>query len=129
NDMTYALPMKVRAKSAYFVSTSALSAMRNFKDANGNPLYTSSLVAGEPGIYNGYRVYEDPFMDSVGAGKYPVFFGDMKSFYAFLDRKGMYMERDRLANTDGYDIYTRVRFGGRVRQFTHGKLLKIPAGL
>ncbi|MGL5904784.1 MAG: phage major capsid protein [Cetobacterium sp.] len=129
NDITYALPMKVRAKSAYFVSTSALSAMRNFKDANGNPLYTASLVAGEPGIYNGYRVYEDPFMDEVGAGKYPVFFGDMKNFYAWLDRKGMYMERDRLANTDGYDIYTRVRLGGRVRQFTHGKLLKIPAGL
>lgn len=128
-DMIYSLTAKVRAKSTFIVSTSALAMMRKFKDADGNPLYTTSLIAGEPGMFAGYKVYEDPYMDSVGAGKFPVFFGDMKSFYAWLDRKGMYMEKDRKANTDGWDFYTRIRIGGRVRQFTHGKLLKIPAGL
>ncbi|MGL5951168.1 MAG: phage major capsid protein, partial [Cetobacterium sp.] len=128
-DLIYSLPAKVRAKSAFIVSTSALTEMRKFKDNTGAPLYTPSLVAGEPGIFAGYKVYEDAYMDTVGASKFPVFFGDMKSFYAWLDRKGMYLEKDRKANTDGYDFYGRIRIGGRVRQFTHGKLLKIPAGL
>lgn len=119
------LPPTLRAKSTLYVSTSMLTAMRTFKDLQGRPLYTESLIAGTPALYRGYRVKEDVFMDEVGDGKYPAFFGDMSKFYAWLNRKGVYMEKDRKAGNDTYDFYTRIRIGGKVRDKSQGKLLKV----
>ncbi len=124
-NLIYSLPPSVRAKSSFLVSTDALSVMRGFKDANDRPLYVDPLTAGEPGIFMGYKVYEDVYMDAVEGNKYPVFFGNMSKFYAWLDRKGMYMEKDRNAGNDTYDFYTRLRIGGKVRDKEQGKLLKI----
>lgn len=122
------LPPSVRAKSSLYVSTSMLTAMRTFKDKQDRPLYTESLVANTPGLYRGYKVYEDVYMNEVADGKYPAFFGDMKKFYAWLNRKGVYMEKDRQAGNDTYDFYTRIRIGGKVRDKHQGKLLKVKAG-
>lgn len=119
------LPPSVRAKSALYVSTAMLTAMRTFKDKDDRPLYTESLVNGTPGLYRGYKVYEDVFMQDLTGGNYPAFFGDMKKFYAWLNRKGVYMEKDRQAGNDTYDFYTRIRIGGKVRDKNQGKLLKI----
>lgn len=119
------LPPSIRAKSSLYVSTSMLTTMRTFKDKQDRPLYTESLVANTPGLYRGYKVYEDVYMNEVADGKYPAFFGDMKKFYAWLNRKGVYMEKDRQAGNDTYDFYTRIRIGGKVRDKNQGKLLKI----
>lgn len=127
-NMIYKLPKPIRAKSSFIVSTEALSEMRGFKDADGRPLYIEPLTAGEPGVFMGYKVEEDPYMDNMDASsadKFPVFFGDMSKFYAWLDRKGIYMEKDRKAGNDTYDFYTRMRIGGRVRQESQGILLKL----
>lgn len=128
NELIYSLPPNVRAKSSFLVSTSALATMRGFKDGNDRPLYVDPLTAGEPGVFMGYRVYEDVYMDDMNASskdKYPVFFGNMSKFYAWLDRKGMYMEKERNAGNDTYDFYTRIRIGGKVRDKEQGKLLKL----
>lgn len=127
-NLIYSLQPSVRARSSFIVSTAALSAMRGFKDANDRPLYVEPLTAGEPGVFMGYKVYEDVYMQDMDASstdKYPVFFGDMSKFYAWLDRKGMYMEKDRNAGNDTYDFYTRIRIGGKVRDKEQGKLLKL----
>lgn len=127
-NLIYSLKPSTRVKSAFYVSTAALSAMRGFKDVNDRPLYVESLVAGEPGLFMGYPVYEDVYMDDMDASstdKYPVFFGNMSKFYAWLDRKGMYMEKDRNAGNDTYDFYTRARMGGKIRDKEQGKLLKL----
>lgn len=124
-NLIYSLPPSIRAKGDFYVSTAMLSTMRGFKDDQGRPLYTESLVAGEPGIFMGYRVYEDVYMNEVADGKYPAFFGDMAKFYAWLNRKGVYMEKDRQAGNDTYDFYTRIRIGGKVRDKLQGKLLKV----
>lgn len=124
-NLIYSLPPSIRTKGAFYVSTAMLSTMRGFKDDQGRPLYTESLVAGEPGIFMGYRVYEDVYMNEVADGKYPAFFGDMAKFYAWLNRKGVYMEKDRQAGNDTYDFYTRIRIGGKVRDKLQGKLLKV----
>ena len=124
-NLIYSLKPNVRRNSAFYVSTAMLSAMRGFKDQDNRPLYVESLVAGEPGLFMGYRVYEDTFMDEVADGKYPAFFGNMGKFYAWLIRKGVYAERDRKVGKDTYDFYTRIRIGGKVRDKEQGKLLKV----
>lgn len=125
DNLIMSLPPSIRAKGTLYVSTSMLTAMRTFKDKNDRPLYTESLVAGTPALYRGYKVKEDVFMDEVADGKYPAFFGDMSKFYAWLNRKGVYMEKDRKAGNDTYDFYTRIRIGGKVRDKYQGKLLKV----
>lgn len=127
-NMIYKLPPKVRATSYFIVSTAALSEMRGFKDKNDRPLYIEPLTAGEPGTFMGYRVYEDTYMKDMTDNNYPVFFGDMKKFYAWLDKKGMYMERARHEKEDTWDYILRTRLGGKVRQASYGVLLKKTAG-
>lgn len=127
-NMIYKLPPKVRATSYFIVSTAALSEMRGFKDNNGRPLYIEPLTAGEPGTFMGYRVYEDTYMKDMTDNNYPVFFGDMKKFYAWLDKRGMYMERARHEKEDTWDYILRTRLGGKVRQARYGVLLKKTAG-
>jgi len=126
-NLIYAMPPKVRRKCTFKVSTEALSAMRGFQNSDGTPLYTESLIAGEPGKFMGYKVKEDTFMDGVEEGKYPVLFSAGREFYATLKKKEIYIERDRDADEDEWVVYTRTRQGGRVRQASHGKLLKIKA--
>lgn len=125
--LTYKLPKKTRAKSTYYVSTQMLEVMRTWKDANNRPLYTEPLTAGEPGRFNGYNVIEDPYMDDVATGKFPMFFGSMRDFYAILRRKGINVEPKRDADADMWAIYTRLREGGKVRQKSQGILLKVKA--
>lgn len=127
-ELPYKLKKKVRASGSYYVSTEALTTMRKFKDANGQPLYVAPLTQGEPGMFNGFPVIEDPYMDEVATGKYPVFFGNMRQFYAILRRKGVYMEPKRDADKDMWVVYTRLREGGKVRQKSQGKLFKVKAG-
>lgn len=127
-ELPYKLKKKVRASGSYYVSTEALTTMRKFKDANSQPLYVAPLTQGEPGMFNGFPVIEDPYMDEVATGKYPVFFGNMRQFYAILRRKGVYMEPKRDADKDMWVVYTRLREGGKVRQKSQGKLFKVKAG-
>ena len=126
-NMIYGMDKNIRKRSSFLVSTDLLSTMRKWKDNNGQPLYVAPLTAGEPGMFGGYKVVEDTTMDDVEAGKHPAFFGDMKKFYAFLDRKGMTVERDRNADKDIWETYLRTRLGGNVRQASQGKLLKVKA--
>lgn len=125
--LPYKMSKKVRAKGEYYVSTEALVQMRTWKDSTGRPLYSEPLTAGEPGRFNGYPVIEDSYMDDVVVGKFPMFFGSMRDFYAILRRKGVYVEPKRDADNDTWAVYTRLREGGKVRQKSHGILLKVKA--
>lgn len=127
-NMIYHMPPKMRATSYFIVSTAALSEMRGFKDKNDRPLYIEPLTAGEPGTFMGYKVYEDTYMQDMTDNNYPVFFGNMSKFYAWLDKKGMYMERARHEKEDTWDYILRTRLGGKVRQASYGVLLKKTAG-
>lgn len=127
-NMIYHMPPKMRATSYFIVSTAALSEMRGFKDKNDRPLYIEPLTAGEPGTFMGYKVYEDTYMQDVTDNNYPVFFGNMSKFYAWLDKRGMYMERARHEKEDTWDYILRTRLGGKVRQASYGVLLKKTAG-
>jgi len=124
-DMIYKTDKNIRKRSSFLVSTDLLSEMRKWKDSTGQPLYVAPLTAGEPGMFGGYKVIEDSEMDDVADGKFPAFFGDMRKFYAFLKRKNITIERERNSSKDLWETYIRTRLGGKVRQPSQGKLLKV----
>lgn len=112
-----------RTGGKFYCGTKAyaeLKAMRN--SDTGNKLY--EFVDGKL-IIDGFIAEEDPYMDEIGEGKYPVMFGNMKEFYAIILRKQMGIEKDRDSKGDSWDIYSRVRMGGKVRKSYYARLLKI----
>jgi HK97 family phage major capsid protein len=64
-------------------------------------------------------------MPSIGAGTFPVAFGDFRRGYQIVDRQGVRILRDPYSNKPYVSFYTTKRVGGGVRNFQAIKLLKI----
>ena len=63
-------------------------------------------------------------MDELGAGTYPLAFGDMKSAYTVVDRMGDRILRDPYTSKPWVQFYTTRRVGGDVVNFDALKLIK-----
>lgn len=113
-----------RANGKFYAGTKAFATLKAMRNADGTKRY--DFVNGKL-IIDGFVCEEEPYMDEIAAGKFPILFANMKEFYAIILRKQMTVEKDRVAKGDVYDIYSRARIGGRVRNKVYGRLLKIRA--
>ncbi|MDA9981518.1 phage major capsid protein [Gammaproteobacteria bacterium] len=69
----------------WFMSTSAIEAVRNLLDQNNLPIWRQDFgVAGQPMVLMGFPVVEVPALDNQ---TYRVLFGDMRKAYAFVSHK------------------------------------------
>lgn len=121
--MPFALNIAHRAGGKYYCGTKAYSkikAMRNKDDG-------SKLYPFENGVLkvDQYEVEEEPFMDGIIQGKFPILFCNPKEFYTIGRRKNMTIEKDRDADNDSWAYFARMRSGSRVRKPWFGTLLKI----
>jgi HK97 family phage major capsid protein len=66
-------------------------------------------------------------MPAVGAGTFPLAFGDFREGYLICDRVGMRMTRDEITTPGYVKFYIRKRVGGVLRNTQAIKLLKIAA--
>lgn len=109
------------------MNRATLGTLRKVKDTTGNYLWTPSLEAGVSGQLAGYPVTEDEEMPNVGAGAFPIAFGNFQRGYLIVDRKGVNVLRDPYTNKPYVHFYTTKRVGGGVQNFEAIKLLKIAA--
>lgn len=116
------MPKSYRANGKFYAGTKAFATLKAMRNADGTKRY--DFVNGKL-IIDGFICEEEPYMDDVAGGKFPVLFANMKEFYAIILRKQMTIEKDRVAKGDVYDIYARARIGGKVRNKVYGRLLKI----
>ena len=72
----------------------------------------------------GYPIVDDDNMPDVGAGAFPVAFGDFQRGYLIVDRFGIRVLRDPYTNKPYVMFYTTTRVGGGVQNFEAIKLLK-----
>jgi HK97 family phage major capsid protein len=70
-------------------------------------------------------VHTDDNMDAVGAGKFPIAFGDFNRAYLVVDRAGIRVLRDPFTSKPNVLFYTTKRVGGGIVNFEAIKLLKI----
>lgn len=77
----YTLPVEYRADAVWMTSNSGLQKLAKLRDANGNPLWFPSTVAGQPSTLLGRPVYENPVMASVGSATMPIAVYSPSSFY------------------------------------------------
>lgn len=126
-DMVYALRARYRANARWVTSKLVLSALRKYKDTTNQYLWQPSTQAGEPATFLGYPVTEAEDMPVVGAGAFPLAFGDFREGYLIADRVGMRITRDEITTPGFVKFYVRKRVGGRLRNTQAIKLLKIAA--
>lgn len=126
-DLIYAPKQAFRANGRFVMNRKTLSAVRKFKDADGNYLWQPALAAGAPSTLFGYPVTEAEDMPDIGAGAFPIAFGDFNRGYLIVDRQGVRILRDPYSAKPYVLFYTTKRVGGGVQNFDAIKLLKMAA--
>lgn len=124
-DMVYDLRARYRANARWVSSKSVLAALRKYKDTTNQYLWQPSVVAGQPEMFMGYGITEAEDMPVVGAGNFPLAFGDFNQGYLIADRVGLRMTRDEITLPGFVQFYIRKRVGGKLRNTQAIKLLKI----
>ena len=127
-DMIYSLRARYRANATWVTSKAVLATIRKYKEATTNAyMWQPALTAGQPSSFAGFPIVEAEDMPAVGAGTFPLAFGDFKEGYLICDRVGMRMTRDEITTPGYVKFYIRKRVGGVIRNSQSIKLLKIAA--
>jgi len=111
----------------YAFNRKTLAVLRTLKDASNRYIWESgNLGAGVPSAINGVAYAIMPDMPDVGAGTFPIIFGDFKN-YVIGDRKGLTVIRDEgsLASSGQVRFVFHRRVGGVVAKPEAFKKLKI----
>jgi len=123
-DLVHSLRPVYRNGAVFAMNTNTLSAIRKFKDADGNYLWRPGLADGAPATLMGYRVIEVQDMPDVSADSLSVAFGNFGRGYTITDRTGVRLLRDPYSNKPFVHFYTTKRVGGGVVNSEAIKLLK-----
>ena len=127
-DMIYSLRARYRANATWVTSKAVLATIRKYKEATTNAyMWQPALTAGQPSSFAGFPIVEAEDMPAVGAGTFPLAFGDFREGYLICDRVGMRMTRDEITTPGYVKFYIRKRVGGEIRNSQSIKLLKISA--
>lgn len=124
-DLIHSLKRGYRQNGAFLLNDLTVAKIRKFKDGQGNYLWQPSLQAGAAPTLLGYRAETDDNMPDVGAGAYPILFGDFKRAYLVIDRIGIRVLRDPFTSKPNVLFYTTKRVGGGIQNFEAIKALKI----
>jgi len=124
-DLIYAPKAAYRAKGRFVMNKASVSAVRKFKDADGQYIWQPGTSAGEAASLMGYPVTEAEDMPDIGTDQPAMAFGDFERGYLVVDRQGVQVLRDPYSAKPYVLFYTTRRVGGGVQDFDAIKLLKI----
>ena len=104
-----------------------VSAIRKFKDADGNYIWQPAARLGDTASLLGYPVTEIETMPDVAANSLSIAFGDFQRGYLIVDRAGVRVLRDPYSAKPYVLFYTTKRVGGGVQNFDAIKVMKFSA--
>ncbi len=112
----YALKSGYVANSSWIMNRQTIKAVRQLKDTTNQYLWQPSMQLGEPATLLGRPIVEAVDMPDVGAGTYPIAFGDFRRAYVIVDRLAISILRDPLtqATSGAVRFIARKRVGGQV---------------
>jgi len=115
-DLQYSLPPAYRNNGAWMMNSTSLAACRKLLNALGVSVWQPSLQAGQPDMLLGRPVIEAVDMPDIGAGNFPIVFGDFNMGYRIYDRVSLAMLRDPFtqATNSLVRFHARRRVGGDV---------------
>jgi HK97 family phage major capsid protein len=125
--LAYAPKQGYRANGRWVMNRRTESAIRKFKDSEGNYIWQPGTAAGQPATIFGYGVTEAEDMPDIAANSFSVAFGDFARGYLIVDRVGIRVLRDPYSAKPYVLFYTTKRVGGGVQNFEAIKLMKFAA--
>lgn len=128
-NLIYGLKTGYAQRAVLILKRLTIRDIRKLKDGQGAYLWAPGIAGTVPNTILGANYVEMPDMPDVGAGNYPVAYGDFKRAYTIADRIAMSFQADFTTGADdGVVVYrARKRVGGGVRQPDAVKKLKIAA--
>lgn len=126
-DLQHALKSVYRNGASWLMNDLTVAAIRQMKDGSGNYIWRPGLTEGASETLFGKPIEIDDSMPDIGAGKYPIAFGNFKRGYTIVDRVGIRVLRDPYTNKPYVHFYTTKRVGGGVTKYEAIKLFKIAA--
>lgn len=124
-DMVFAMKAALRQGAVWMMNSATLATVRKFKAADGSFLWQAGIVDGQPSRLLGYPVIEAEDMPDIGAGNFPIAFGNFKAGYLIAERTATTILRDPYTNKPYVQFYATRRVGGQVLDSDAIKLLKI----
>ena len=124
-DMVFAMKAALRQGAVWMMNSATLATVRKFKSADGSFLWQAGIVDGQPSRPLGYPVIEAEDMPDIGAGNFPIAFGNFKAGYLIAERTATTILRDPYTNKPYVQFYATRRVGGQVLDSDAIKLLKI----
>lgn len=126
-DLVYAPKAQYRPNGRFVMNRKTVSAVRKFKDADGNYVWQPAARLGENASLLGYPVTEIETMPDVAANSLSIAFGDFQRGYLIVDRAGVRVLRDPYSAKPYVLFYTTKRVGGGVQNFDAIKVMKFAA--
>jgi HK97 family phage major capsid protein len=126
-DLIYAPKAQYRPNGRFVMNRKTVSAVRKFKDADGNYIWSPATRAGETASLLGYPVTEIETMPDIAANSHAIAFGDFQRGYLIVDRAGVRVLRDPYSAKPYVLFYTTKRVGGGVQNFDAIKVMKFSA--
>ncbi len=126
-DLQDALKGKYQQGANFLMNTGTKTTIRKLKDGEGNYLLQPGIQQGEPPNILGKPFVIDDNMPDIGAGLFPVAYGNFKRAYLILDRFGIRVLRDPYSAKPYVEFYITKRVGGGITMFEALKMLKISA--
>lgn len=126
-DLIYAPKAQYRPNGRFVMNRKTVSAVRKFKDADGNYIWQPATRLGETASLLGYPVTEIETMPDVAANSLSIAFGDFQRGYLIVDRAGVRVLRDPYSAKPYVLFYTTKRLGGGVQNFDAIKVMKFSA--
>ena len=123
-DLIYAPASAYRPNARFVMNRRTVSAVRKFKDADGNYIWQPGAGAGQPSTLLGYPVTEVEDMPDIASNSFSIAFGDFRRGYLIVDRTGINVVRDPYSSKPYILFYTTKRVGGGVQDFNAIKLLR-----
>lgn len=124
HDLVGLLKNEYLMNASWVTRRSVITAIRKFKDGQGQYLWQPSLQAGQPESLLGYPVSRMEDMPALAADSYSLAFGDFREGYTIVDRQGVKVLRDPYTSKPKTIFYTTKRTGGGVLNFEAIKLMK-----
>ncbi len=91
--MYHAIATTHAHNGVWIMNRKTLGTIRQWKDGTGRYLVLDPITVGGASTLLGRPIVEVPDMDDIGAGKFPILFGDL-SGYRIVDRAGLEALRD-----------------------------------
>ena len=126
-DLVYAPKAQYRPNGRFVMNRKTVSAVRKFKDADGNYIWQPAQRPGETASLLGYRVTEIETMPDIAANSAAIAFGDFQRGYLIVDRAGVRVLRDPYSAKPYVLFYTTKRVGGGVQNFDAIKVMRFSA--